>query len=77
LMQEDETDWHLAWNTAGKCFNDELLRLEYLEQEVQRTATFLQHDQYLAVVGNVSAALLEHGALNERRTNGLYDQSLQ
>lgn len=75
FIQDDETDWQLAWKTASQCFQDETLRLQYLEQEVQRTATFLRHDQSLAVVANVSTALLECSVLNERSVNELCDQN--
>lgn len=66
-------DWSLAWKTAAQLWTDEDARRGYLELEIQRVERFLQHDQYLASVGQLARELLEHGTLNWMQVMDTYE----
>lgn len=75
VIQKDKIDWKLAWQTVKRLWSDENRGLDYLARKIKRVERFLQHDQYLASVGHISAALLQNGVLNGRRVKELYEQS--
>jgi hypothetical protein len=77
VIQKDENDWRLAWNTARRLWSDEDRRLEYLAREIQRVERFLQHDQYLAAVGQLVQELLHHGTLSGEQVREVFRRSIE
>ena len=77
LIQKDEIDWRLAWNTAKRLWSDENRRLDYLAREIQRTERFLQLDQYLAAVGQLVQKLLHYGTLSGKQAREVIRRSIE
>ena len=74
-IQEDDVDWQQAWNTAKRLWSDENRRLKYLALEIQRVERFLQHDQYLATVGQLVQELLHYGTLSGKQVRDVIRRS--
>ena len=75
LVKEAATDWELVWQNAEVIWPDEEERLGYLARDIRWMDRFLRHSQYMAAVGNISAALLEHGTLQGTQVKEIFERA--